>query len=60
MPINKSLMANLIKQYGAKKAQDVYYGMETEAAQGKAHVKSFSKEALRGRKAKLRKKKKAW
>lgn len=31
MPINKKLMANLIKQYGGKKGQDVYYAMENKA-----------------------------
>jgi hypothetical protein len=56
MPTNKSLMASLIKQYGGKKGQDVYYGMETEAAQGKGHAKVFSAEALRKRKSKLKKK----
>ena len=41
MPINKSLMANLIKQYGGKKGQDVYYGMLRQAKQGKRSKKLF-------------------
>ena len=41
MPINKKLMARLIKQYGAKKAQDVYYGMLEEARQGKHPASMF-------------------
>jgi len=28
MPINKEMMADLIKRYGGKKGQDVYYAIE--------------------------------
>ena len=30
MPINQSLMAALIKRYGAKKGRDIYYAMESK------------------------------
>jgi hypothetical protein len=30
MPVNKTLMKALIKQYGLKKAKEVYYAMENE------------------------------
>jgi hypothetical protein len=32
MPINKSLKAGLIKQYGAKKAEKVYFGLESKGS----------------------------
>jgi hypothetical protein len=56
MPINKSLMANLIKKYGGKKAQDVYYGMLENAKKGKGSRKMFPGE-LGGKKSK---KKASW
>jgi hypothetical protein len=57
MPINKHLMANLIKKYGARKAQDVYYGMLEQAKQGKRSKGMFPGE-LGGKKKK--KSKKSW
>jgi len=30
MPVNKSLAKALVKKYGKKKAEDIYYGMENE------------------------------
>jgi hypothetical protein len=30
MPINKSMMENMKKQYGAKKGKDVYYAVEAK------------------------------
>lgn len=30
MPVNKSMMADLKKQYGAKKAKSVYYAIEAK------------------------------
>jgi len=57
MPINKHLMSSLIKKYGARKAQDVYYGMLEQARQGKRSKGMFPGE-LGGKKKK--KSKKSW
>jgi len=35
MPINKQMMADLIKRYGGKKGQDVYYAIENKRKHGK-------------------------
>jgi len=35
MPINKKMMADLIKRYGGKKGQDVYYAIENKRKHGK-------------------------
>lgn len=40
MPINKSLLSGLKKQYGAKKGTSVYFGMEQKG--GKAFRKGLS------------------
>jgi hypothetical protein len=58
MPINKPMMANMIKQYGGKKGIDYYYGLETKAAEGKASPKMFPAAALKKRRKTL--KKKSW
>lgn len=31
MPVNKSLASSLVKTYGKKKGESIYYGMESEA-----------------------------
>ncbi len=41
MPINRSKMKALKKEYGAKKGEDVYYAMENKA--GKLHPKRKGK-----------------
>ena len=43
MPINKSMMESMKKQYGAKKGKDVYYAVESKqksAAKKKAKKES--------------------
>ena len=30
MPVNKPMMRNMMKEYGKKKAKDVYYGLENK------------------------------
>ena len=40
MPINKSLKASLVKKYGAKRAEGIYFGMESKG--GKAFKKGLA------------------
>ena len=39
MPINKKMMANLIKRYGGKKGTDIYYALEQKRKGGKKRGK---------------------
>ena len=42
MPINKTLKAKLIKQYGVKEAKNVYFGMENSKGKtGKIYKKGL-------------------
>ncbi len=43
----KKLMTSLIKQYGLKKAQDVYYGMEANTRKGKGPKNLFGSRTLK-------------
>ncbi len=44
MPVNKSMMAAMKKEYGAKKGKQVYYAVEAkEKAKTKAKQKSSKK-----------------
>jgi len=49
----KKLLQGLIKQYGLKKATRVYNAMETQAAEGEAHVNNFGAESTGRRKKHL-------
>lgn len=56
MPYTKKerkLYRSLVKQYGKKKAKEVYNAMETEATKGEKHTKIFSKRSKRRRRKKL-------
>jgi hypothetical protein len=45
MPVNKSLAKALIKKYGKKKGEDIYYAMENEKkASFKKGLKTATKE----------------
>ena len=35
MPINKQMMADMVKRYGKKKAKDVYYAVEQKQKSSK-------------------------
>lgn len=46
MPINRKMMRNLKREYGAKKGEDIYYAMENEGkvpASGKRKKKKAKK-----------------
>jgi hypothetical protein len=44
MPVNKSMMAAMKKEYGAKKGKSVYYAVEAkQKAKGKTKAKRKSK-----------------
>jgi hypothetical protein len=42
MPVNKSMMAAMVKEYGKKKAKQVYYAVEAKQ-KAKAKTKSSKK-----------------
>jgi len=42
MPVNKKVMANMIKEYGGKRGVDIYYGWE-ENQKKKKHGKKKPK-----------------
>lgn len=46
MPVNKSMMAAMVKEYGKKKAKAVYYAVEAkQKAQAKSKTKSSPKKS---------------
>ena len=45
MPINKSMMTSLKKQYGNKKGESVYYALEAKRKKQKG---SITKKAMKG------------
>jgi len=47
MPVNESMMANMRKQYGAKKGKDVYYALENKMKSKAKRSKGASKVALK-------------
>jgi hypothetical protein len=50
----KKLLQALIKEKGLKEGSRIYQAMETEAAQGKAHVNNFGAESKARRKKRLK------
>ena len=43
MPVNKSMMESMKKQYGAKKAKSVYYAVEAKQKASKKKAKKKKK-----------------